>query len=410
MKYIKNNKTIIQNIVLVVVTLIIFIIVFEIILRIFFPQPTLIVIQKSVKTLNIFKESSYLPSELIPGKEVRHIGPENDWDVNVKINSKGLRDREFDYNKPRDRYRVLVMGDSFTFGFGVNLNDTYAKIIEKLLDENSNKRVEVINSGFASGKSIDTAYLFFKEEGYKYNPDIVIYGYLPANDLTGIEVNSRYWDNDKNGFPTLIRNPTTTYIGKEGLQYINTTRVYEEEEVNTFYRIHRFSSKYSHAYTFFKNKIKSTIGVYFRKFYEPKYSTIYDTQYSEQYSKGWELTKVFILELNKIIEDQGAEFIITYIPAKPQYNDKMWNEFLFVSGNDNSELIRTKPQDLLKEFTSKNNVRAIDLYPVMHDNQEEELYFNIDPHWTNKGHELAGITIYEYIKDEFANEIGLETN
>lgn len=35
----------------------------------------------------------------------------------VKINSKGLRDREFPYEKTEGVKRILVIGDSVTFGF-----------------------------------------------------------------------------------------------------------------------------------------------------------------------------------------------------------------------------------------------------------------------------------------------------
>ena len=62
---------------------------------------------------------------------------ENDFKVQVKINSKGLRDNEYPYEKPDDTYRILMLGDSFTFGYGVNIEDTMAKVLE----ENLNKKI-----------------------------------------------------------------------------------------------------------------------------------------------------------------------------------------------------------------------------------------------------------------------------
>jgi hypothetical protein len=50
---------------------------------------------------------------------------------NVKINSYGLRDYEYLLNKPPGATRILALGDSVTFGFGVNLEDTYTKILEQ---------------------------------------------------------------------------------------------------------------------------------------------------------------------------------------------------------------------------------------------------------------------------------------
>lgn len=36
----------------------------------------------------------------------------------IAINSKGLRDKEYSYEKPASAFRVVVLGDSFVFGSG----------------------------------------------------------------------------------------------------------------------------------------------------------------------------------------------------------------------------------------------------------------------------------------------------
>ena len=51
--------------------------------------------------------------------------------VDVNINSKSLRDYEYAYTKPKDVYRILVLGDSFTFGWGVPFENTFSKVLEK---------------------------------------------------------------------------------------------------------------------------------------------------------------------------------------------------------------------------------------------------------------------------------------
>src|SRR6266436_8611918 len=54
--------------------------------------------------------------------------------VPVSINSEGLRDREFSLEKPPDGYRVMRLGDSTTFGWGVRQEDTAAKFLERKLN------------------------------------------------------------------------------------------------------------------------------------------------------------------------------------------------------------------------------------------------------------------------------------
>ncbi|MBF0301161.1 MAG: hypothetical protein HQK51_20805, partial [Oligoflexia bacterium] len=101
------------------------------------------------------------------------------YGVEVKINSKGLRDYEYTYNKSKDVYRILVLGDSITFGWGVNFNDTFCKVLEKNLNDSRHPlrhplrhpiRYEVINSGVGNYQLLEELN-YLKIEGLKYKPD-----------------------------------------------------------------------------------------------------------------------------------------------------------------------------------------------------------------------------------------------
>lgn len=384
----RKYREILQNLVLMIIFILIFILLLEIFLRIFYAQFTLAIVEEREKTLNIFKDSEYLPWELNPGSEVRHIGSFNEWDVTVKINSKKLREHEINYTKPVGTYRLLVVGDSFTFGYGVELNETYPKVIEKLLLSNyPAKNSEVINAGYASGASIDTAYLFLKNEGLKYEPDMVIFGYLPGNDL--LDIMEHQWYVDDKGLPVLIKIPSI-YVNEEG------NRQRKDLKDNPIWLAHMFLSKHSHAYTFFKNGIKNSIGLYVRRLFEPKTPSIYNVNYTGTLESGWEKTKTILFEISKLLRQRGIKFVVVYIPERHQAIDKFWNQYLYVSGQQENLVIRTKPEDMLKEF-SLLNITVVDLYPAFHHNNSESLYFKIDPHWTKEGHYLAGHVVYTEI-------------
>ena len=69
--------------------------------------------------------------------------------VPVSINSHGLRDREYSEQKPQGVYRILMLGDSTTFGWGVSEEHTVAKILERQLGQacaRSSCRFEMISS------------------------------------------------------------------------------------------------------------------------------------------------------------------------------------------------------------------------------------------------------------------------
>ncbi|MFQ5718536.1 MAG: hypothetical protein ACE5IK_03215 [Acidobacteriota bacterium] len=56
------------------------------------------------------------------------------WGHLVQVNRLGFRGREFEVPKPRDVYRVMVLGDSLTWGAGLSVGERYTDIAEKLLN------------------------------------------------------------------------------------------------------------------------------------------------------------------------------------------------------------------------------------------------------------------------------------
>jgi lysophospholipase L1-like esterase len=92
--------------------------------------------------------------------------------VDVAINSKGLRDREIPYERTPGTLRILMLGDSFTEGWGVALDDTFAKRLERLYAAKGVK-AEVINAGVGNYNTVMEVNAFL-DEGRKYDPDIIV--------------------------------------------------------------------------------------------------------------------------------------------------------------------------------------------------------------------------------------------
>jgi len=85
--------------------------------------------------------------ELKPNYYQKYISPE--FQTEIATNSDGLRDREHSIIKPKNTYRIVVLGDSMTFGWGVNQDDTWWKFLEDEFnsDKDSKYRYEIINLG-----------------------------------------------------------------------------------------------------------------------------------------------------------------------------------------------------------------------------------------------------------------------
>jgi lysophospholipase L1-like esterase len=130
----------------------------------------------------IGSNDSDLTSELKPGtfEYYGYISPLNK--TTVIINSEGFRDHEYPVEKRNGTYRIAVIGDSFTFGQGVESEDTYPKQLESLLNNGMiDGNYEVMNFGVISYNTFQEV-KFLKNKALKYNPDLVIVGYL-SNDI-----------------------------------------------------------------------------------------------------------------------------------------------------------------------------------------------------------------------------------
>ncbi len=111
--------------------------------------------------------------------------------VPVKINDLGFRDtREYALAKPPGSFRILVLGDSVTFGHGAVYETTYPYLLEQRLKTwRADINWQVWNLGVPGYNTADElAYL--KEVGGRYDPDMVVVGFFPNDLSTGLPTRS----------------------------------------------------------------------------------------------------------------------------------------------------------------------------------------------------------------------------
>jgi hypothetical protein len=90
------------------------------------------------------------------------------YEIEYRINSRGLRDDETNYAKPEGTFRIVLIGDSRTFGFGVPIEKHFSMLLEGYF-----KDVEVVNMG-VGGFGVDQELLYLRSEGFRYEPDLVL--------------------------------------------------------------------------------------------------------------------------------------------------------------------------------------------------------------------------------------------
>ena len=137
------------------------------------------------KQLNAFEELPYYVegrNEIlnIDGKQIQYT-----WGNLTEVNQYNFRERDFETPKPSGVYRIMLLGDSFTWGTGLPVEKRYGNILENLLSdwaiENKiNRKIEVLTFSTGGG-NIDKYATYLKRFKDITNPDLIIIG-MTYND------------------------------------------------------------------------------------------------------------------------------------------------------------------------------------------------------------------------------------
>ena len=114
------------------------------------------------------KGKRLIPNSHVIIKNYRHMNR----DIKMDINSLGLRDDEIPVVKKKNEIRVLVLGDSITWGDFLQADEVYMKQAEKKLNQSANDTYRMINAGIGDAGTREEIDLLV-ERGLSVQPDIV---------------------------------------------------------------------------------------------------------------------------------------------------------------------------------------------------------------------------------------------
>ena len=113
--------------------------------------------------------------EMAPGTETVFTGQHvKIRPTTIKISSQGIRDRAYPLEKPKGVYRIVILGDSVSFGWGVELDETFPKLLEFFLNEREPGKYEVINFS-VPGYNFSQEVATLETKCLAYHPDLVIF-------------------------------------------------------------------------------------------------------------------------------------------------------------------------------------------------------------------------------------------
>lgn len=139
--------------------------------------------QKDNKSLQYYYEPQPNAEVVV---ELHQFGKDYQYSIKENFNNDTLHQTsDVALSKEKDTFRIIALGDSFTFGSNLNTKETYPSQLEKILNTTIRckniQKFEVLNLGVA-GYDIQYIVERFKQRGKKYNPDLVLW-FIIEDDL-----------------------------------------------------------------------------------------------------------------------------------------------------------------------------------------------------------------------------------
>ena len=109
-----------------------------------------------------------------------------DFIYTQRVNNLGLRGEDTDLENPQHHYRILMLGDSFTMGKGVEDNQTFSALLQDSLNKYSSgcgsATIEVLNGGVDSYTPL-LSYLQLTTDLENLNPDMIVLNFYQSDLL-----------------------------------------------------------------------------------------------------------------------------------------------------------------------------------------------------------------------------------
>jgi lysophospholipase L1-like esterase len=353
--------------------------------------------------LHFFEASPIIPFTLKKNvKDFLHIGFTREFNHKVSTNSWGIRGKEFSKDKEEGTYRILFLGDSMTFGWGVEDNQPYPALIEKYLNSpappiGNYKKVETINAAFTDGFTVDDYYLYYKEIASKFKPDLVIVNLFPYNDIS--DLMERSWEKvDSRGYPEKI--VSTTHYAKDGY-LISKKKTNWKLEVPILRRYHLgilFMNALEKGAPGVVAQIKKALNIYEGKepvSVEERLSCIYSMQETNCSSLLWpnfDKAKFILRGFKELARANNQELLVT-IMASP-------DEAVPLSEKaDREKLLETiQPQKYFKDFFKEEQINTLDLLPTLSESKAQRFFYKQDGHLGREGHDQVAKEIVRYLR------------
>ncbi len=284
----------------------------------------------------------------------------------VSINGFGFRGAEIEKKKRPGTVRIMILGDSFAYGDGVDDRHTLSRQLQDVLNKGmKDGKYEVINAG-RMGSYLTNEIELYEKYGWIFKPDILILAYC-YNDLSELIYTDLYKRNVYNA----------PFSGEERGRLAES--VSREAKKSVVYKLagkRRAEMVANREFKFVRDKKgRIIIGIPVEPFKKGVNKDI---------ERALSVYERRLLEFRDELEADGVRlmFIIYPTPIKDEEIKRPVNMELF-------------------EFAEKNGIPAIDLRaPWLAVDRDIMSFFDVDTHPTARAHSITASEIEKKLKSE----------
>lgn len=361
----------------------------EFTLRLFRPQITF---SKAVEnSIDCYSEDPLVPFTLGRNYACKMVNIAGEFNTKASLNNHGYRGEEFSETKSGGTVRILIIGDSMTFGWGVSDKETYPYLLEEKLKTNGYSNVEVINGGYAGSLSVDGYYVYLKNRGLKLKPDIIILGFTVFNDISDL-AETVWLKKDADGLPEKIDSCCHKVDG----------RIYRNKVISMKYRFPFFRE--SHLFLFLIDTLQKKFGYFPEEaLLAPKGETVLGCVLNpdciDQFKSEEEIAYRMIGEIKKLSDANNIRFMTVLFPTDLQIYKEAGEKY-------NRYGMKWYPKEGEENFIGKRvektltglSVNTLDLYPVFIQQKNSNYpFFPIDAHFNAFGTNIVADSLAKYL-------------
>lgn len=297
------------------------------------------------------------------------------FDLTLRTNSYGARDSE--RGKKHQGRRFVVLGDSFTEGYGVSAKDRFTNLLEKKTG------LEFLNFGTAGQFGTVQQYIQYQTMVSHFQHTDVALFFLPANDFT--DVDPGFFDNSRYR-PYLLKDKNNqlqlSYLGEFNPNKHSKDLPAGKVVLNTL-------SNYWWTYNVIRKAIRQIKHRENNKKYDKPAGLGYYDHYNEQQAE------VVMESLKRLVKHaEGKKIWLFVIPTHSDFQAYF------------SQSLKGRVVEMLQKFAQAHeNVWVVDLLPYFLEQMKEELlgknyhtyFLTCDDHWSPKGHKLVAEVVKKVI-------------